>query len=689
MGRLKTRGEQVSGEQVSGEQACGGRASGRRHDARPRREVAASALLNWAAATTLLVGHPYGGPVGLREVFGVAAACLLPALAAASVWFASPLLHARWRWLLAVPSAVYLLTLVAAVQTWASVRQPLFARETRDAVAGAAAFAMGTVTARTLLKTAIAAAAVIAVQYLARVLSRVRLRIRPVSRRATAVSLLLLTSFAANLLSLSFGPEPSRNPFRLLSAGATRLPDITPDEFRLRSQILAMTGNVSNVRRQYESLSLSGPPTRTPDVLIVLVETLRADALSPETMPHLSAAAATGVVATDHLATGNTSDYAFFGLTYGLDATFYPFALDWTPALPTLMRQAGYALAFLGMGDFARFGWDGRRPPPGYDLFRPNHEPFYPDRDRKTVADAVALLERRGDFAAYGGRPVCVIVSLYTPHFPYPSDADRRVFQPAFDEEPSWPPNPAERTRLWNRYRNSVRTVDDLMRPLLNRDDCLTVVLGDHGETFFDDGRLLHGTALSRVQLATPLVIRGPGVDAGAVSHLTTHADLLPILLGLLGTGVDDVSALSGRPIHESGPRAVAVGNLAGDTTGLVSDSTAGPFAAEFEFSLRSGRFRFRGPAGENGDVIADATFEPAPLERLFARTLRTSLPNEKTETLLRTVLATGSEDVRLAAVRLIAVDDRLRGELRGDLRTLAKTARSGIVRDAAADAAR
>ena len=67
-------------------------------------------------------------------------------------------------------------------------------------------------------------------------------------------------------------------------------------------------------------------------------------------------------------------------------------------------------------------------------------------------------------------------------------------------------------------------------------DSTLIVLTADHGEALAErDGFWFHGNSLLDSVLRIPLIVRGPGVAAGACDGLIQNVDLLPTLLELAG----------------------------------------------------------------------------------------------------------------------------------------------------------
>jgi arylsulfatase A-like enzyme len=86
----------------------------------------------------------------------------------------------------------------------------------------------------------------------------------------------------------------------------------------------------------------------------------------------------------------------------------------------------------------------------------------------------------------------------------------------------------------------------------------LIILVSDHGEEFFDHGWWKHGKTLYEEQLAVPLIVRYPnGVGAGTrVDQIAQHIDIYPTVLETAGIEVPE--ALSGRSLTPSRSNAQA-----------------------------------------------------------------------------------------------------------------------------------
>jgi arylsulfatase A-like enzyme len=104
--------------------------------------------------------------------------------------------------------------------------------------------------------------------------------------------------------------------------------------------------------------------------------------------------------------------------------------------------------------------------------------------------------------------------------------------------------------RQWSDlYDAELAQLDDrfaTIPAILERAGCgsntIIVITGDHGERFFEHGRICHSTYLDEPVLHTPLILRGPGIPSGVrIEQVVRSIDLYPTLAALAGATVPDV----------------------------------------------------------------------------------------------------------------------------------------------------
>ena len=275
------------------------------------------------------------------------------------------------------------------------------------------------------------------------------------------------------------------------------------------------------------------------DVLLITVDTLRADALGAygnarARTPWIDRLAAGGVrfdrahahnvVTLPSHANILSGRYPF---EHGVrDNAGFRFPQD-VDTLATRLKALGYRTgAFVSAFPLdSRFGLDR-----GFDVYddafadgRAAADFMLPERP---AIDTVAAARRFLD--AGDGRPSFLWLHVYDPHAPYLPPA---AFAAQFPGDP---------------YHGEVAATDDalsaLLRPLLaaGRDGRTLVVLtGDHGESLGEHGELTHGLFAYEATLHVPLVMYAPRLLRPAVvSEPVRHVDILPTVLDALGQAV-------------------------------------------------------------------------------------------------------------------------------------------------------
>jgi arylsulfatase A-like enzyme len=289
------------------------------------------------------------------------------------------------------------------------------------------------------------------------------------------------------------------------------------------------------------------PPDRRPDILLITIDTLRADAPGfmgnrRGTTPVLDRLAAQGRVFTDTHAHNVVTLPSHTNILTGL----YPyqhgvrdnsgFRLPASvPTLATVLRGAGYATgAFVSSFSLdSQFGLN--RGFAVYDdrstLGADTQEFVLPERrGNETVAAALAWWRQQK------GKPRFLWVHLFDPHAPYD------------------PPEPFATRFKDNPYLGEVAAADSFLAPLLDpllegkEPPCFVVVTADHGEALGDHGELTHGLFAYEATLKVPLVLWGAGVTPGRDARPARHVDLFPTVLQAAGIAV--AAAVPASPAH-------------------------------------------------------------------------------------------------------------------------------------------
>ena len=164
--------------------------------------------------------------------------------------------------------------------------------------------------------------------------------------------------------------------------------------------------------------------------------------------------------------------------------------------------------------------------------------------DQTTLTSALSFLNQ----SKADGQSCVAVTYLYSTHAPYESFAKDRVFRPYADDRIIYPYREDSKALVWNRYRNSARSLDRLLSKLDLR-DTIVLITGDHGESFLEDQTIGHGTKINDYQNGCPAILFGPGVMNRELRCATTHSDLLPTLLSLTNIAVSNPQGFDGLPL--------------------------------------------------------------------------------------------------------------------------------------------
>lgn len=159
--------------------------------------------------------------------------------------------------------------------------------------------------------------------------------------------------------------------------------------------------------------------------------------------------------------------------------------------------------------------------------------------DRDTIDEAIRFIGNPGS------QPFFLYVNLQNSHFPYRTpDGSERPFQPDTIDFPyAFGNYPREKVDIVkNRWRNSLRYVDGQIGRLVSHlertgqlDSTLLVLGADNGEAFYEHDIVCHAGSLFEESVRVPVIIHGPGVEAGTYQGLAQAVDIVPTVLGRLG----------------------------------------------------------------------------------------------------------------------------------------------------------
>lgn len=313
--------------------------------------------------------------------------------------------------------------------------------------------------------------------------------------------------------------------------------------------------------REPAALPALKAPAHRPNVLLVVTESVRADALC--SAPSRCRARFLDAVAAERMPLGRLTAQSpgtlsscvmlFTGL--GPDSDMGPMLS--APVLWEVAKAEGYRTGYIASQNlryedfgafFQRAGIDAMAS--AADLGGAG-DPHLGAPDENATARMLA-------FVRSGGAPYFAVLHLSNTHWPYRVDPDLQPFEP-HDASP-W----SSATKLHNHYRNSVllqeRTVAAFLgelRSIPGWDDTVVVFVSDHGEELRDHGGLYHLTTLFEEQVRTPgWLLAGPrALDPAQREALAGWADRRTFTRDVHATLLDSLGQLDARASFPYGER--------------------------------------------------------------------------------------------------------------------------------------
>lgn len=286
-------------------------------------------------------------------------------------------------------------------------------------------------------------------------------------------------------------------------------------------------------------------PDQQPNVVLISVAGLRGDMLNPVNMPHLYKLAQDGLSSLHHFASSNDEDTSLFGLLYSIPATYWDPAVysRTAPILTQVLKQVGYHFNYFSAEN--QLGTEQRQ-----SLYKQFDKITLGPRTANTALADQQIIQQWQQQQAQAQPPQFSLLQLESlSRFSTPPDFPN-TFQPDFHGVlvlNTDSPEDAELIR--NRYRNSVRYIDQLVANVAKAagPDTVVIVTGEYGEPLGETAppHWGHDTNYSTSQTQVPLVMFGPGVPQRRLTTPTIHYDIVPTLFHILGLQLADTTLYS------------------------------------------------------------------------------------------------------------------------------------------------
>lgn len=281
-------------------------------------------------------------------------------------------------------------------------------------------------------------------------------------------------------------------------------------------------------------------PEKLVNIMIILVDSWRADTFNAENTPNMWRYAQRGLIYSNHLSAGNATRTGVFGLFYGIPGTYWHSFLAngqspvFIERLQALNYEMGiFAAAKLSKPEFSqtvfstipelRNGSEGKTPSARDEDLTNDWLTWDQQRDKQKPAFSFLFYDAPHGYDFPEG---------YEPRFEPMADAMNYL-----DLDNDYDPIP-----VINRYKTSIHYVDSQVKRVLERletsgelDNTLVIITGDHGQEMNDNKLNFwgHNGNYTNAQIQVPFAMFGPkitGQNQNWGDRVTAHQDVVPTL---------------------------------------------------------------------------------------------------------------------------------------------------------------
>ena len=276
----------------------------------------------------------------------------------------------------------------------------------------------------------------------------------------------------------------------------------------------------------------------TKNVLILLVESWRADSLNAQVMPQLSTWARQKNMTyfANHLSGGNATEAGVFSLFYSLPHAYWDAftSRQLSPVLVSHALQQRYTPAIFSSAKLnsPTFHQNVFAAVPRLRLESQGETKW--QRDVNAVEDFEKFLQNRPQ-----GQPFFGFIFLDAPHgSSYPPED--KIFTPAEEMNYLLLSKSTDPAPYMNQYKNSLHFADRMIGRILTDlqtqhllEDTVVIITGDHGQEINDTRQNFwgHNSNFTDYQTHVPLLVWDASRPGQEINYRTSHYDLAPTLL--------------------------------------------------------------------------------------------------------------------------------------------------------------
>lgn len=286
-------------------------------------------------------------------------------------------------------------------------------------------------------------------------------------------------------------------------------------------------------------------PAKPYNIIWLTSESWRADMLDEKIMPNSWSFAKNAARYTRNYSGGNGTRMGVFSMFTGIPGNYWFSFLETRrgAAIIDVLQQQQYQMSFYTSAKFSYPEFDKTvfAHVPNEQLHDQNKNSTGWENDRDNVTDLLSFIDKRDQ-----SKPFFTFMFFESPHARYYFPPESVIATPYRDDL-----NYATLSKaalrdnivpIKNRYINSVHHLDmqfgrifDYLKANNLLDNTIVILNGDHGEEFMEHGFWGHNSTFVDPQVRTPLVIYTPEMKPLVSDQMTSHMDIVPTIMPLLG----------------------------------------------------------------------------------------------------------------------------------------------------------
>jgi membrane-anchored protein YejM (alkaline phosphatase superfamily) len=338
-----------------------------------------------------------------------------------------------------------------------------------------------------------------------------------------------------------------------------------------------------------------------PNIIWILIDAWRFDMLKEEITPNILEFSKNAMIFSNHYSGGNASRFGVFTLFYAVYGYYWHHFLGERcgPVIIDELKKLDYDFniissrkltspefrktAFIKIPEFIKDKLQGTS---------------VEQRDSLLTLTFIKWLNNRDS-----SKPFFTFLFYNAAHRPYSYPDSFEKFKPS-NKNPNYVTvRKKDALTLLNSYKNAIYFNDSETGKILNVlkknkmfNNTIVLITGDHGEEFYETGFWGHTSAFSKYQTKTPLILYIPDTEPETVTRLTSHLDVVPTMLELLGcTSKPELYAQGQSLLNERGHDYVVASGW--DDCAIIDPATHIVFSFESyklgSFEVRDKDYRF------------------------------------------------------------------------------------------------